>query len=58
MAKVFANDKGALVDMAFVPEVMPNQADSTATTVALLVKDFNDLLKKLQDAGYMAEGES
>lgn len=37
--------------------VMPNQADSTADTVAKLVTDFNALLKKLQDAGLMAESE-
>ena len=36
--------------------VMPNQADSTADTVAKLVTDFNALLKKLQDAGLMAKG--
>lgn len=36
---------------------MPNQADSTADTVAKLVTDFNALLKKLQDAGLMAKSE-
>lgn len=32
-----------------------HQADSTATTIAGLVTDFNALLAKLQDAGLMAE---
>ena len=30
-----------------------NQADSTATTIAGLVTDFNDLLAKLKAAGLM-----
>lgn len=33
--------------------IMPAQADSTATTVAELVTDFNNLLAKLRAAGYM-----
>ena len=32
----------------------PNQADSTATTIADLKTDFNALLAKLQAAGLMA----
>lgn len=31
------------------------QADSTATTIAGLVVDFNTLLTKLKDAGIMAQ---
>lgn len=54
--RVFGEDDGELVEMAFVPAVMPNQADSTATAVADLKTNFNQLLKKLQDAGYMAKG--
>lgn len=33
---------------------MPAQADSTATDVAGLVTDFNALLLKLRNAGYLA----
>jgi len=33
---------------------MPTQADSTATTIAGLVTDFNALLAKLKSAGLMA----
>ena len=35
-----------------------NQADSTATTVADLKSDFNDLLSKLKAAGLMEQDES
>ena len=34
-----------------------NQADSTATTVADLKSDFNDLLSKLKAAGLMEQDE-
>ena len=34
-----------------------NQADSTATTVADLKSDFNDLLSKLKAAGLMEQNE-
>ena len=34
-----------------------NQADSTATTVADLKSDFNDLLSKLEAAGLMEQNE-
>ena len=54
--RVFSEDDGELVEMTFVPAAMPNQADSTATAVATIKDDFNALLKKLQDAGYMAKG--
>ena len=37
---------------AFTPAA--NQADSTATTIAGLVTDFNALLTKLKTAGLMA----
>ena len=33
---------------------MPNQAESTATTIALLKDDFNSLLAALKTAGLMA----
>lgn len=32
---------------------IPNQADSTATDVAGLKNDFNALLKRFRDAGFM-----
>lgn len=35
-----------------------NQADSTATTVADLKSDFNDLLSKLKESGLMEQDES
>lgn len=54
--RVFDEEDGELVEMAFLPTAMPNQADSTATAVADLKTNFNQLLKKLQDAGYMAKG--
>lgn len=34
--------------------VMPNQADSTATSVATVKEDLNSLLTKLKDSGLMA----
>ncbi|AEY67709.1 MULTISPECIES: head fiber protein [Clostridia] len=37
--------------------IAENQADSTATDVAGLVTDFNDLLTKLKAAGLMAADE-
>ncbi len=37
---------------------MPNQADSTASTIAALVVDFNALLTKLKTAGLMAADAS
>jgi hypothetical protein len=52
MAKIL-KDKG--FELEDLP-VMPYQADSTATAVADLKTAFNALLKKLQDAGYMAKG--
>ena len=36
------------------PSIAENQADSTATTIAGLVVDFNALLAKLKTAGLMA----
>lgn len=50
MAKVISDEGFELKEAA-----MPKQADSTATAVATLKEDFNALLKKLQDAGYMAK---
>ena len=35
-----------------------NQADSTATTIADLKSDFNDLLSKLKESGLMEQDES
>lgn len=49
MAKVISDEGFELKEAT-----MPKQADSTATAVATLKDDFNALLKKLQDAGYMA----
>lgn len=49
MAKLIASEGFELKDCE-----MPKQADSTATAVATLKEDFNALLKKLQDAGIMA----
>lgn len=43
-------DSGA----AFGGDLIPNQAASTASTVADLKKDFNDLLSALKAAGLMA----
>ena len=37
----------------FIGLTIKHQADSTATTVAGLVADFNSLLEKLQTAGFM-----
>ncbi len=37
-----------------IPAKMPAQADSTATTVAGAVSDFNALLTKLKTSGAMA----
>lgn len=37
--------------------IAENQADSTATDVAGLVTDFNDLLAKLKTAGFMVADE-
>ena len=37
----------------FLPEVLENQAESEATTVANLKTDFNTLLAALKAAGYM-----
>lgn len=51
MAKTISDKGFELKDL----EVMPKQADSTATAVATIKDDFNALLKKLQDAGYMAK---
>ena len=40
-----------------VPSPMENQADSTATSVANLKSDFNDLLTKLKTVGLMEADE-
>jgi hypothetical protein len=46
-------DLAAQINAGDALAVMPNQPDSTATTVELLVADFNDLLAALKTAGYM-----
>ena len=43
--------EGAIVDGLFTPAA--HQADSTASTVAVLKDDFNALLTKLKAAGLM-----
>ncbi|MDO5443238.1 MAG: Head fiber protein [Bacteroidia bacterium] len=47
-------DEGGSVEGLPIAE---NQADSTATTVANLKDDFNDLLDKLKAAGLMEADE-
>ena len=47
-------DEGGSVEGLPIAE---NQADSTATTVATLKDDFNDLLDKLKAAGLMEADE-
>jgi len=51
-AKIGTDKKLYLPTYPVVP-VVANQADSTATTVELLLADFNGLLAKLKAAGLM-----
>ncbi|MDP4146626.1 MAG: head fiber protein [Bacillota bacterium] len=46
-------DLSAYAKKTDIPK-MPTQADSTATTIAGLVADFNALLAKLKSAGLMS----
>ena len=51
----FKEENGVLtVNAAGVVPQMDNIADSTAADVAGIVKDFNDLLAALIEAGFMA----
>ena len=44
-------------DLTGTTNQIPHQADSTAATIAALKEDFNCLLTKLRDSGFMLPAE-
>lgn len=51
-------ERGAQIEGLYIPNVtLDYQEASSATTVAALRDDFNDLLMRLKQSGLMDEGE-